>query len=604
MRFNRRRMLQYLYGTGLLTAAYHPMMASGLFRMPGAVAQEMPQWGPTTGQGKSVAVVGAGIAGLTAAYELAKSGFGVTVYEAADHYGGRSVTVRPSDEGYKNWFLNTNPLVTESTYIDTIPAETRGAMVGAQTSRFVPYELGDGSYFETWLNAGPGRIPTHHTGILHYCREFDVPMEPYIFVSDANLMQADGINNGDPMQIREYLYNMNGYMAEMMYAVEEARRGDGVLEARAIDQFQAFLTKFGDLQGDGSFTGTDRAGFVREQGAGTNSGIRNDPVPMERILDAKDLWGGMLNSNQYYWQASLLQPAGGMDMIWHAFLQQEVDGTKIQDLVKLNSPVTAVDYDDTGRLIVTADGPDGADVERFDYAIMTGIPYYTAKIRDNGIFDAGITRHLNSILYENGGKFGWQGRTRFWEEQDTQIFGGISWTNHQIEQIWYPSEGYNGPTGILTGGYLHDIYPMGYPGGQDTGVYYLPDNDYQIPVDQENIAPALRNAGRWGQMDQAERRAQALIGGEALHPGFTDDVYADRGMSVSWQNQPYQRGIAAEDVPGNRPDAYNRLIYPVDRNRRVFMAGDWLSYWSGWQEGSVRSVWWALDQLNMRMGAE
>ena len=41
---------------------------------------------------ESVIVVGAGIAGLTAAYHLSKSGFDVTVLEASKHVGGRMAT--------------------------------------------------------------------------------------------------------------------------------------------------------------------------------------------------------------------------------------------------------------------------------------------------------------------------------------------------------------------------------------------------------------------------------------------------------------------------------------------------------------------------------
>ncbi len=41
---------------------------------------------------KNIAVVGAGIAGLTAAYYLKKFGYSVTVYEAANRVGGRMTT--------------------------------------------------------------------------------------------------------------------------------------------------------------------------------------------------------------------------------------------------------------------------------------------------------------------------------------------------------------------------------------------------------------------------------------------------------------------------------------------------------------------------------
>src|SRR5689334_3925114 len=47
----------------------------------------------TSGPGR-VIVVGAGLAGLTAAYELGRAGFDVTVLEARDRIGGRVYTIR------------------------------------------------------------------------------------------------------------------------------------------------------------------------------------------------------------------------------------------------------------------------------------------------------------------------------------------------------------------------------------------------------------------------------------------------------------------------------------------------------------------------------
>lgn len=47
-----------------------------------------------------IAVVGAGVAGLTAALELALSGHNVTIYEGSDHIGGRVLTYRDFTRGY------------------------------------------------------------------------------------------------------------------------------------------------------------------------------------------------------------------------------------------------------------------------------------------------------------------------------------------------------------------------------------------------------------------------------------------------------------------------------------------------------------------------
>src|SRR6202030_4263233 len=42
---------------------------------------------------KSVAVIGAGLAGLSAAYELRTRGYSVTVFEASERPGGRTLTI-------------------------------------------------------------------------------------------------------------------------------------------------------------------------------------------------------------------------------------------------------------------------------------------------------------------------------------------------------------------------------------------------------------------------------------------------------------------------------------------------------------------------------
>jgi monoamine oxidase len=154
-------------------------------------------------------------------------------------------------------------------------------------------------------------------------------------------------------------------------------------------------------------------------------------------------------------------------------------------------------------------------------------------------------------------KVGWQARRRFWEEED-EIYGGISWTKHIIQQIWYPSQGFLAQKGILTGAY-------NYGGGAHT----------------------------FGLMSHAERLAAAREGGEKLHPGrFVPNV--EKGISIAWHNMPNQAGgWAYYKNQAENPD-YHFINEPQGR---LVLAGDYLSFLSGWMEGAVRSAEHAVKRI-------
>src|SRR6266404_1685773 len=139
--FNRRDLLTIIGLAAGSGAAYQAMTSLGL-------AAESSYKGPIqlTGapKGTSVLILGAGVAGMTAALELRKAGYSVKILEFNSRPGGRNWTVRGGD-----------------TY-----TELGGA---TQTCGFDP-----GLY----LNPGPWRIPHHHRGVLDYCRRLGVALEP------------------------------------------------------------------------------------------------------------------------------------------------------------------------------------------------------------------------------------------------------------------------------------------------------------------------------------------------------------------------------------------------------------------------------------------
>ena len=112
-------------GAGALLAAMNMLGLSPA--TPASAAQfALP---PASGNGKSVVVLGAGIAGLVSAYELQQAGYQVTVLEARNRVGGRAWTIRGNDR------------------IEQIdrPLQQAG--------------FSEGMYF----NAGPARIPSCHS---------------------------------------------------------------------------------------------------------------------------------------------------------------------------------------------------------------------------------------------------------------------------------------------------------------------------------------------------------------------------------------------------------------------------------------------------------
>src|SRR5450631_3646994 len=92
MSLTRRAFLERIAQVGGYSAAFRAMQVLGLTPMAGA--SPLPSLAGDFGHGKSVVILGAGIAGLVSAYELCKAGFSCTILEARSRPGGRNWSVR------------------------------------------------------------------------------------------------------------------------------------------------------------------------------------------------------------------------------------------------------------------------------------------------------------------------------------------------------------------------------------------------------------------------------------------------------------------------------------------------------------------------------
>lgn len=246
-------------------------------------------------ENRQIVVVGAGVAGLTAAYVAAKAGFKVMVIEADNRYGGRSLTVRPDPDAvprgdqYKEWWFDKyNPHRLFPKMYATRYAERKESPTGG-TEELGRFDIVDwpgtpeGGFnpVEMFLNAGPGRIPSNHTRLLDLCQEIGVRLEPYTFLSASNLMSSPTFNDGEAVQWREINYSLMGHLAEIM--VEAVEAGD-LLDKKDRKLVLNMLQQFGDLNSEYKFKGSANVGYAQQPGGWQTPWSVNEPVSIKEIL--------------------------------------------------------------------------------------------------------------------------------------------------------------------------------------------------------------------------------------------------------------------------------------------------------------------------------
>jgi monoamine oxidase len=500
-------------------AAYEAMS------LPRAVAAPMPAFPPTLGRGVRVAVLGAGVGGLCAAYELQKLGFEVAVLESSERAGGRSLTLRKGDR-----FQEIDGPVQTCTFEDG-----------------------------GWMNAGPGRIPQHHVDVVDYCRELGVTLEPYIFSGRTNL-DTRGAPEGSvrqPMPVGRIVNDLRGQVAAML---DQCMKRSGAPQNLELS---AMLKEFGGLSGDPAkpdpltyTNATGRAGYIDPPGLLVPPPNPLPPLSMDDLVKSKVWQDSVFRETRYYWQSTLLQPAGGMDMFWKGFMRQKLrhtPGRNVANLVRYRARVDTVEMKPSTVVL----GINGRASLEVDYVVSTVPMPIFASMKSN--LDAAYLKAAAAIPIVKAGKVGWQAE-RFWEQND-QIYGGISWVDGLVDQVWYPSDGFLSRLGVLTGAYM-------------TG-------DKAAEFDSKPVRERLEIS-------------RAAI--DRMHPGQGKNLM--HGVAIAWERMEHIRmGFVDE---GSHAFRDNAPVVAAPQGNRLFQAGDQLTWLSGWQQGAILSAKLAVRQIAER----
>ena len=396
MALTRRQFLTRTAAAGGASLVYEAMTGLGLLAAPAQAPFDL------TGRvsGVRVLILGAGLSGMTVAYELGKVGYDCRLLEGRARPGGRVFTVRRG----------------------TVSEEDGSS----QTAAF-----DDGLYF----NAGPMRISHHHQTTLAYCRELQVPVEVFVADSDsAYLYQTRSSALTDRrIRLREARADFDGYIAELLSKALSQSQLDQPLTDDDRERLLAYLRRLGALDQQRQYRGSPRRSGYSDRSA---------PLPLRDLLGANfDFYLGI----DWDSQPAMLQVAGGMDRLPAALAQ------RLRDRIVYRAAVREIRQGERGVWAVYADADGRLRRVDADYCVSTiPLPVLSGIQKD---LSQPVQSAIAASAYDGAGKIGLQFKRRFWE-QDDQIFGGRTWTDQEIGQIIYPSHGLQTPKGVLVGFFL------------------------------------------------------------------------------------------------------------------------------------------------------
>jgi len=327
---------------------------------------------------KRVVIVGGGVAGLVAAFELLRQGHDPVILEAQNRVGGRIYTLR----------------------------------------NFAP-----GLYAE----AGAMRIPLVHDLTLEYCRLFGLELRPFVMGNPKSLVYLDGqrLTMGEadaepgrlPFDLAEHELGRT-YTEMWDEATREVRElydrvGEAALSQVIADYDRYSIREFLLMRGF-SEGAIELYGVMSFREANLNAAV---------IEQLREIIGQAFDDMQ--------EVVGGMDRLTDAFYQP------LKAHIRFGARAVAFEQgEDSVTVHYTTKA--GRFSETGDYAVCT-LPFSVLGDLDaTPEWSHGKRKAIRELNYNASTKILFQTRTRFWEREDG-IVGGTTATDLPIRRMVYPS---------------------------------------------------------------------------------------------------------------------------------------------------------------------
>jgi monoamine oxidase len=517
---------------------------------------------------KSICVIGGGIAGLTAAYELTARGHGVTLLEASDRFGGRIRT----------------------------------------------HHFRDGTHAEL----GAMRIPTIHGCVSHYVDRFGLRRRPFVSHNAMGYLWLRGGGNSringldDPMEYESLLAR---------YLLDDSK--DWMLKIRhPFDYVDKLFEQFGVALGASELESIFKDFEIPPgrlellEQLSLAQALKGEPVSVNGVTLSNEgiemigrstgmLWFEQVSCLQWLLnELALREPSkyeleGGMESLTDAFLREITTNEKdtAQPTVLHKEALVRELRHGGGRVEVLWESADRIETQKFDFVICTAPAAAAARITFDPPLPPRQYEALTNLTYASAGKTIIRCTERFWELNDG-IYGGGSFSDLPHQQCWYPADNTQaannarlkfGP--IRSRGQAIDWRLVAAEKSRQTAVF---------------TAAYLwgANARRFAALDEGERSKLILSSVQQVHPdlrAYIEDVDADV-IHCAWDNEASPgNGAFAFFAPGEQSRYQAALCQPhfIDSAGypRLFFAGEHLGIAHAWIQSSVQTALCAVTHV-------
>ncbi|WP_298898172.1 NAD(P)/FAD-dependent oxidoreductase [uncultured Psychroserpens sp.] len=509
---------------------------------------------------KKVAILGAGMAGLVAAYELTNLGHKVIIYEASDRIGGRAWTHRFDDGQYHELgamrfpkehdhtrhyaklcglnfrtFINHHDEADSFYFIKGILSEKAN-----WGTKLIPeLELTD---FEKWMiDNGPIPKTSIHSQLLNL---LVYPMELVIHRVSSNPFDLAAIFGTGPV-------------TSFIEDLDQISLGDYL---RKYNTSKDAIELIGSITGLEVWWDKAVSMFVREElVASERLKDQNIDKGMDEIVGGtSELSNGMLN---------LLNKLGVQIKTKHEIFSINKQRAHIQIGVSDESSTY---------------------LEDFDFVICT-LPFSILRcISLAGLSQAKMSA-IRNLNYASSTKVLLNTKNRFWELTPYNIKGGASQTDLINRQIYYPSDNIKTDCKKESDG-AKSVYGQ----VQKFSTHELTDTDTEIPGVLVGSYVWGQDARRLGALTHKERVKVVKDAVSKIHPEIIEDDMVKDGASIYWDNYKYAKGAFCFMKPGDFTNYYQDVISPEGN---LFFAGEHCSLDNGWIQGAIISSLKAVEDL-------